>query len=335
MALWADARPASVSAWSNDGACGAGLFQGDQFFQTYEEIGESLAATMAEESKTREPEPLRLPFPLGPVAMLSPRAVSKVAGWPAGTLTEALAEWGLVAGASGMEHHLAMGAWVTAMAQETMDPVVAAARGIPFSFVPGSLRAPHAMEWRRDVEMAHAKRTHEVPSTPGTLGQVLETWLAFYGGATDEFRMPVSVGRVTPGEPLPDSKWLRFDWPGCLIGDPALAEMEAAGEESGADIVYADWMAAIEGKGALPVFLTARMDPLYLMARDFVTATMIVRREAWGAEALPEFRTEAWRQVLASTWMTTCHHVPKVLGVAAENMDLEGRIEALQAMYPQ
>lgn len=341
-------HPASVSCWSNDGATGAGFFQDGKFFQSFEEVGEALAGTLSREAKRRSPEPIRLPFPLGPVVVIPAAMVQRIPAWPeASSFIEAAASWGLVAGALGYEHWLVPGAWATAVAPEPgVDAETIGARGLPFGLLQQSLRSPPALEWRALIEQVHAGMVHEVPAPPGPLQQTLETWLAFYAGAKDETRKPKSLIRIAVGEHSREElaaarrhgfRWIRWDFDGCLVSDGALADLEEAGESSGNSFVYADSMSSFPEAGALPIFLPKQFDWFYGLARDFFTSSLICRADMWQGKA-PQSRQDVWEGVMRALqgdgWRMA-QHVPKVLAVSAEDREVPGRQARIARLWPE
>lgn len=322
----------STSAWSNDGACGAGLFGLGQIAQVTPETGDEISETLA--GLGRGTTPLPLPFPVGPLAVLSPRAVQAVGGWPTGgTVESQLVEWGMCAAAAGLGHGLSRGAWATATQQgPALDVNLIQGRGLVIQGLAACMDQPEVKVFRKGAEVAHVARVHRVPVPPGGIVEHLESWSAFCAGPVDAEAKSKSVIRIQVGEHLrvPEAAreagvdWVRFDYEGAKITDAGLAELEAAGTD--ADVVYPDWLALFDGGQSAPCFLPAAPDWYYLLGRDWLTPGAIFRLRALEGRPMPQSREEVWKLGLEMIrGGARARHLPRLLAVAPEFKETEGR----------
>ena len=327
----------SISCWSNDGACGAGLF-GPRVHQMDPDSADDIAKVVAGLGESETP---LLPFPVGPLAILPAKAVQAVAAWPSDdNLTTAMVEWGMVAAATGFQHILCRQAWATTQAQgQPLDGPSVQARALLIQTLPASLQSPEMAAWKRKAELAYLKEYHKLPVPPGEMAQQLETWSAFFAGPRDLEAKPKSVARVALGDQAAldavraaGSKWLRFDIPDVILTDAGLAEMEAAGDAAGADVVYCDWLSLLpEGKSS-PVLLPSKADWYYGLGRDWLSAAVIIRTSAFKAVSPPADRYKLWFHLMHAFDARKHLHYPRMLAAGPENLEVAGRKEALAGM---
>lgn len=339
---------ASATPLSNDGQAGASIFAGNDFRQMSPEAGAEIEAAISGLARAQFP----LPFPLGPVTVLSPRAVARVTAFPeAGGLMASLAEWGLVANATGLRSNLVAAAWATAMGPEgSMDGRLVQAHGVPLQALQQFLGSQEMNAFRLAAELTHLKQNHKIPVVPGSMPQALGAWSAFFGGPKLGARSePKSLARVMVGdqesfeEAIQNVKYIRFDFDEAQIHDAALAALEEFAEQREAAVAYADWVAIPKESGPkapapVPVLLPEAVDANYLLGRDAISATAIVSVDALKATTskVPQDRNAVWLLLthMASAAPEQFAHYARNLAIGIENMDTKGRIEILKTSFP-
>lgn len=337
--------PISASTWSNDGAFGATLFDPGNQLNIQPETSDSIAESLAAASKDLNPDPIQLAFPVAPVTVISPTAVQSVVAWPRGGFVESLAVWGVVAAAAGgnAQHILVPGAWALSTGQEAgWDAESVAVRGIPAGLLQTALGSDAAKAWKRQAEITHAARVHKVPIWPGDMLQVLPTWLAYYYGGDSDREMQ-SVARIPLDEWAEENlnaarkagiKWIRWDFPGSEISNGALATLEDRADSAGVSIVYGDWIAAIAvtppgqtspQMSMTPIMLPKAADWVYGLARDWVSATALIRLDIWDSLEIPvpKTRQDVWAGLMRGIKRgISTYHYPRPMTLAID--DYEG-----------
>ena len=325
---------ASISTFSNDGAHGVWLLARNQFIQSYPEIGDKVAETLS--SMQMSHKVIDVPFPYGPLAILSPRAVARIGGWPKiGNFSECLKEWGAVAG---QPHIFALTCWATSMIPE--GPNLAVSKGIP-DLREAQFATKEMNAFRAEYELTHARLHHVIPRPPGNdPSQQLETWTSFYAGVPEQ-KSPSKTARIRLGDragwgnAINDDSitFIRFDFDESQLPDEAIAAME----DCDGDMIYCDWLALSRDAKSLPqpVFLTPHPDFIYGLGRDVWTATAIFRKDAISSLPIPADRTQLW--MLASKLVESgrATHYPRMMGVAVENMDTDGRLAVIREYWPR
>ena len=337
----------SASAFSNDGATGVGILNATQFLPITPDQGDEITGALGVLGKKMFP----LPFPVGPVSVLSPRAVQAVVAYPEGGAIATLAEWGSVAQAAGFKHVLVSDAWATASSPDPkVDQMLIKAKSLPFQLLQQVVSSEELGAFRLAGEIAYLKASHKLPKMGGNILQQLQVWSAYFGGPNSEAaKEPKSVARIELGdqESLDEAiaagvQWIRFDLPGAQIHESALAALEEAGDKAGTPLVYCDWIAMPSDSKSQPnpVFLPSKPDFYYGLGRDFLTAgaifrTLAVRYVLEGK--VPETRTDVWamgQQILGQADVPAIH-VPNLMAAATENLDTDGRIAHIAAAYPE
>ena len=334
----------TASAFSNDGQAGASIF-GLGFVQSTPEEGDLIESALAGMGKMA----FGLPYPVGPVAVISPRAVAAVAGWPnQPTLGLGLAEFGIVAAAGGLSNVLVGDAWATAMQPEGQaDGRALAAKALALGALAQVMQSQEVGSYRFGAELAHLRKNHLIPRSGGRVLQQLQGWSAIYGGAAPGARQEsISLMRVSVGDQesyehalASGIKWVRFDFPGGQIHDMVLASLEEAGDRQAATLVYGDWV-AIDPYGKnqpSPVFL-AEPDFLYGLGRDFVSAGAIFNlkeADAFLGGMVPESRTEIWTLGQMILEKVGACHVGRLGAAAPENMDSAGRKAVVEDLWSE
>jgi len=337
----------SASAFSNDGATGAGIMNAGQFLPLTPDQGEDIEVALGLLEKKLFP----LPFPIGPVSVLSPRAVQTVVAYPEGGAIATLAEWGAVASAGGFKHVLVSDAWATAAnADPKIDQQAIKGKGLPFQLLQQVLTSEELGAFRFAAELGYLKRAHKLPKMGGNVLQQLQIWSAYFGGPkTGAASETTSVARIEVGdqESLDEAieagiKWIRFDFAGAQMHETALAAMEEAGDADGHSLAYCDWIAMpTDSKGQPnPVFLPEKPDFYYGLGRDFTSAGAIFRTRTIKdllKGKVPETRTEVWalaQEILGGVAYSSVH-VPNLMAAAPENMDTDGRIALIKQFAPE
>lgn len=301
----AKVQAASVSSLSNDGGlCGFPRF--GEFSQIDPGHGQEIDAIAAKQFDGLD---LDLPFPTGPMMLISRRAMNAVGIpeiGPDGSEEEMLVRWGMMASARGFRNKVAADVFVTAMIPKKL-PLQQIVQREMMRWPPLNVQADPLPEIRARLEIEFHKACYLLPLRQQESGY--DDWAAFFDspGERDMAAMrslvthidnPVSFGLLLPDEATvepqawskyqnvpretavkSEADWFVFMWPGATLRSHALFEFaQAIRANPEARFIYADHdIITPEGVRSDHSF-KPNFDHDLLLGRDYVSQICAIHR---------------------------------------------------------